>query len=311
MRPLPAILIGVALLLLAGAPAAGFVAMPYLGLPGETVGILNAGPDPVDLAGWTITDEGTSSTYTLPSFTLASWELLTVHAGPGTNSATDLYWGLPAGHDPVWNDDGDTVTLRDASGVRIADSTGFILGAPTFTPVTPLPLVTAVLLPGHTPGWPVPTPCITTPPAGAPPHGPHGPIVPPYPTTIRTLAPGQTTVPTTLPIPIQQPQWALPTGSPRPLLLPTVAPASPIGISAPVALRTKSLPGGKRYAIGTPGAFLGGRFGPGNVTAGPGSRTVSASGTVLKPGSLSFGIAPPEGRFVRWYPAARWRAGMN
>ena len=50
MRSLPTILlIGVALLLLATAPAAGIVAIAYLGLPGETVTLLNAGPDPVEM----------------------------------------------------------------------------------------------------------------------------------------------------------------------------------------------------------------------------------------------------------------------
>jgi hypothetical protein len=71
----------------------------------------------------------------------------------------------------------------------------------------------------------------------------------------------------------------------------------------------KSLPGAKRGAIGKPGAFLGIRSGSGNATAGPGSRTVSANGTVLKPGHVSFGVAPPKGQFVRRYPAARWAAG--
>jgi hypothetical protein len=303
----------IAVLAMLVSPAAGVVAMPHLSLPGETVSILNAGPDPVDITGWTITDEGTTNTYTFPKVTLASWQLVTVHAGSGTNSATDLYWGLPPGHDPVWNDDGDTVTLWDTSGVRIADSKGFVLGAPVFTPVTTMPLVTMVRVPGYPIVSPIPTPYITTAPAGSPPYGPYGPIPSPYPTTIRTLAPGQTTVPTTLPtvpIPYGQPLLALPTGTPRPVLLPA-APVSPIGTSSALAPGVKPLPGGKRYAIGTPGAFLGSRFGSGNATAGPGPRTVSAGGTVLKPGSISFGLAPPKGQFVRWYPAARWAAGSR
>ncbi|MEN6341753.1 MAG: lamin tail domain-containing protein [Methanospirillum sp.] len=316
MRPRSLLLIGVALLLLAAAPAAGLVAIANLSLPDRPVGILNAGEDPVDLTGWTLADERTTDTYTFPRFTLASWKMVIVHPGRGTNSATDLYWngGSP---DAAWNSDGDVVTFRDAAGTRIADSRGFVLGAPTLPPrpVTPLPTVTALLLPGYRPPVsPIPTPYITTPPAGGSPYGPYGPIAPPYPTTIRTLAPGQTTVPTTLPtvpIPYGQAPIALPTGTPRPVLLPAAAPVSPIGTSNALAPGVKPLPGGKRYAIGKPGAFLGGRFGSGNATAGPGPRTVSAGGTVLKPGSISFGLAPPKGQFVRWYPAARWAAGIR
>ncbi len=286
-------------------PAAGVVAMPHLSLPGETVSILNAGPDPVDITGWTITDEGTTNTYTFPKVTLASWQLVTVHVGSGTNSATDLYWDLPPGHDPVWNDDADTVTLWNTSGVRITDSKGFILGAPVFTPVTTLPLVT---IPGYVPPVsPIPTPYITTPPTGV---ASYVPITPPYPTTIRTLPPGPTTVPTTLPIP-QPPLIApLPT---RTGILPAVAPMSPSGTSNTIiAPGVKSLPGGKRYAIGNPGSFLGTRFGTGGLPSQPRApRTITADGTVLKPGSVSFGITPPKGQFVRWYPAARWAAGIK
>ncbi len=208
MRSLPTVLlIGVALLLLAAAPAAGLVAIAHTSLPNEVVTIVSFDPAPVDLTGWTLTDERTANTYTFPGFTLASGKYVTVRTGRGTNSATDLYWSGGPDHAATVNSD-DVVTLRNASGTRIADSRGFVLGAPTLvrTPVTTLPLVTMVRLPGYPPVSPIPTPYITTPPAGAPPYGPYGPIAPPYPTTIRTLAPGQTTqpttVPTTLPIPI-------------------------------------------------------------------------------------------------------------
>lgn len=313
MRSLSTILlISVALLLLVAAPAAGVVAIAYLGLPGEAVTILNAGPDPVDMTGWTLTDEGITNTYTFPSFTLASGKIVTVHAGHGTNSATDLYWSRGRDRAAVWNSDGDTVTLRDTTGTRIADSRGFVLGVPTLirTPVTTMPLVTMVTVPGYPPVSPIPTPYITTPPTGV---ASYGPIVPPYPTTIRTLPPGPTTVPTTLPIPYQQPQWALPTGVPHPVLLPTVAPASPLGIPGPIAPGVKSLPGGRRYAIGNPGSLLGTRFGMGGSTTPTRTvRTVSTTGNDLKPGNVSFGITPPSsGSFVRWYPAARWAAGLK
>lgn len=283
---------------------------------------MNIDLDPVDLAGWTLTDERTADTYTFPSFTLASGKYVIVRTGRGTNSATDLYWSGGPDHAATSNSD-DVVTLRNTTGTRIADSRGFVLGAPTLptlirTPVTTMPLVTMVTLPGHTPVSPIPTPYITTPPAGAPLYGPYGPIAPPYPTyptTIQTLAPGQTTVPTTLPtvpMPYQHSPIALPTGVQRPVLLPTVAPASPIGLGS-IAPGVKSLPGAKRYAIGNPGSLLGTRFGMGGWTTPTGTvRTVSTTGNDLKPGNVAFGIAPPSsGSFVRWYPAARWAAGLK
>lgn len=70
---------------------------------------------------------------------------------------------------------------------------------------------------------------------------------------------------------------------------------------------------GKRYAVGNPGSYLGTRSGLNNTATVTGrSRTTGTTGTVLRPGSRSFGIAPPAaGSFVRWYPAARWRAGIK
>ncbi|HIH03387.1 MAG TPA: hypothetical protein HA263_05910 [Methanoregulaceae archaeon] len=75
----------------------------------------------------------------------------------------------------------------------------------------------------------------------------------------------------------------------------------------------KPLPGGKRYAIGNPGSLLGTRFGMGGSTTPTGTvRMVSTIGNDLKPGNVSFGITPPSsGSFVRWYPAARWAAGLR
>ncbi len=316
MRPLSLLLIGVALLLLAAAPAAGLIGLTDLRLPDRAVTIVNIGPDPVDLTGWTLTDERTADTYTFPSFTLASVKFVTVHPGRGPNSATDLFWNGGPANAAAWNSDGDVVTLRDAAGTRIADSRGFVLGAPTLvrTPVTTLPLVTAVALPGYTGISPIPTPYITTPPAGAAPYGPYGPIVPPYPTypmTIRTLAPGQTTLPT-VPIPYRQPPMIpLPTTTRHSVLLPGVAPVSPMapGPTPPVA---KLLPGGRRYGIGNPGSLLGTRFGMNGSTAPTGTvRTIPTTDMVPRPGSISFGIAPPEGQFVRWYPAERWVADLR
>lgn len=43
-----------------------------------------------------------------------------VSAGAGTNAATDLYWGLGSS---VWNNTGDTATLKRPDGSEISSST--------------------------------------------------------------------------------------------------------------------------------------------------------------------------------------------
>jgi hypothetical protein len=75
---------------------------------------------------------------------------------------------------------------------------------------------------------------------------------------------------------------------------------------------TQAFPVGKRYAIGDPGQYLGTRFGSnGSATVADGSRTVATIEPTLKPGSRAYGLKPPEGRFIRWYPAVRWAAGIR
>lgn len=93
----------------------------------------------------------------------------------------------------------------------------------------------------------------------------------------------------------------------------TVAEPSPAPVTQPVVTPGSARMWGKRYTVGNPGSFLGTRAGSSTAPAGTGNRRVAAStGTVLKPGSRSYGIAPPaSGSFVRWYPAARWGAGIR
>ena len=95
-------------------PALSGLQITALDLVGEAVTITNAGDTAVNLTGWTIADEGASSTYTFPVFVLDAGSNVTVHSGAGNETASDLYWGRSS---PVWNNDGDTATLADASGV--------------------------------------------------------------------------------------------------------------------------------------------------------------------------------------------------
>jgi hypothetical protein len=69
---------------------------------------------------------------------------------------------------------------------------------------------------------------------------------------------------------------------------------------------------GKRYAVGDPGSFIGTRFGSGGTPANTSApRSVAGAVATLKPGSRAYGITPPTGKFVRWYPAERWKAGIK
>lgn len=81
---------------------------------GEQVSLRNAGADAVALDGWTIHDGATTpNTYTFPAFSLASGAAVTVWVKAGTDSAMDLYWGRASA---VWNNDGDTATVKDGLG---------------------------------------------------------------------------------------------------------------------------------------------------------------------------------------------------
>ncbi|SDM73351.1 competence protein ComEC [Halogranum gelatinilyticum] len=79
----------------------------------EYVVFENVGDGPLDLSGWTVSDEA-GATYTVPDgVTLAAGERLTLRTGSGTDTETELHWGRES---PVWNNDGDVVTVATAAG---------------------------------------------------------------------------------------------------------------------------------------------------------------------------------------------------
>ena len=192
-------------------------------------------------------------------------------------------------------------------------------GAPTPIPpvvipttVTP-PVIPPVVNPTVVPPIGGPTTVVTVPPVVIPvdtvPTIPIGTDVTRVP-TVPTMVPWYT-VP---PVPTQG-------GSLEPDVVPTVYPVAPMPIDNPsvVTVPTLIVPGaqptfsfGKRYAIGNPGSFIGTRFGSGGTpsdTSGP--VAVTGPQATLKPGSRAYGITPPAGRFIRWYPEARWKAGIK
>ncbi|MFH8080992.1 MAG: lamin tail domain-containing protein [Candidatus Aenigmatarchaeota archaeon] len=82
----------------------------------EWVEIINTGEAPVSLAGWTLQD-ASSNVYTFPqNFVLNSGAIVRVYSGAAystcVNSQTSLCWKASS----VWNDSGDTATLKDDQG---------------------------------------------------------------------------------------------------------------------------------------------------------------------------------------------------
>jgi hypothetical protein len=81
-------------------------------LDSEFVVIENRGTNAVDLTGWSLSDEA-NHRYLFPNFLLAPKARVTLRTGLAKNTATDLFWG---NRTAIWNDDGDTIFLRDSKG---------------------------------------------------------------------------------------------------------------------------------------------------------------------------------------------------
>lgn len=86
---------------------------------GEYAEITNSGNVAADLTGWTISDLA-GAIYTFPTHQITAGGVVRVHTGPGTASATDLFWGRGSS---VWNNDHDTAYLRDPTGSLVDDHT--------------------------------------------------------------------------------------------------------------------------------------------------------------------------------------------
>jgi micrococcal nuclease len=73
----------------------------------------NTGDEAVEMTGWTVSDEA-DHVYSFPSgFTLEPGDSVTLYTGSGTDTDDELYWGE---NGAVWNNGGDTVTLKDENG---------------------------------------------------------------------------------------------------------------------------------------------------------------------------------------------------
>jgi hypothetical protein len=88
---------------------------PFPNEVNEHVRIENHAAFPTSLTNWTLCD-AQGNCYTFPVFTLGGGLFVRVWSGVGANDGDDLYWGRS---DPVWDNVGDTATLRNAGGVVI------------------------------------------------------------------------------------------------------------------------------------------------------------------------------------------------
>ena len=87
-------------------------------LNGEYLVIANTGDEPRDLSGYQLRD-AVGKTYTVPAgVTLAPGDNLTLRTGSGTDTPGTLYWNASS---PVWNNDGDTVTVTTESGELVVE----------------------------------------------------------------------------------------------------------------------------------------------------------------------------------------------
>lgn len=89
-------------------------------LNGEYVRFGNAGNETLDISGWTVRDEA-DHVYTFPEGAeIGPNETVTLYTGSGEDGGGDYYWGQGS---PVWNNGGDTVIVRNASGGTVIEYT--------------------------------------------------------------------------------------------------------------------------------------------------------------------------------------------
>lgn len=84
----------------------------------EYVVFETTGDQPLDIGGWTVSDEAGHSYTIPPGTTLAPGDRITLHTGSGSDTATDLYWDRDS---PVWNNAGDTVIVRTDDGTLVEE----------------------------------------------------------------------------------------------------------------------------------------------------------------------------------------------
>jgi len=82
----------------------------------EYVTFKNTCTQSIDMTSWTVKDEA-NHIYTFPDFNLAGGTTVMLYTGNGIDTTAELYWNS-SGHqcNAIWNNDGDTLYLRDVTG---------------------------------------------------------------------------------------------------------------------------------------------------------------------------------------------------
>lgn len=85
-----------------------------LNLNDEWVQFTNVGRRPLVMTGWGVADTSATHRYTFGRLVLDPGRTVTLFTGCGTDTRRERYWCST--RSAVWNNDGDTVFLRDGSG---------------------------------------------------------------------------------------------------------------------------------------------------------------------------------------------------
>lgn len=72
----------------------------------------NSGSSSLNMTGWTVQDEA-NNFYIFSTFFLGNGHSITLYSGSGADTLTEVYWDSSK---PIWNNDGDSLYLRDAEG---------------------------------------------------------------------------------------------------------------------------------------------------------------------------------------------------
>jgi micrococcal nuclease len=84
-------------------------------LNGEYVTFKNACNYPINMTGWILADSS-NNRFVFPQFIVQSLSKVTVYTGSGQNNETALFWSSSK---PIWNNDGDSLYLKDSNGNTI------------------------------------------------------------------------------------------------------------------------------------------------------------------------------------------------
>lgn len=82
-------------------------------LNAEWVQLHNMSSSRISLTHWTLHDGGQKHTFTFGTYTIDAHGYVKIHTGMGGRTQTNRYWNLSW---YVWNNTGDTATLKDAHG---------------------------------------------------------------------------------------------------------------------------------------------------------------------------------------------------